>query len=106
MQERFKNPVTLLVGLGHRVEVRTVMDAYVLLNDWPPSQRNVTHAVALDACKAALIGEVDVETAHATFVAFARKNDLLVQPVDVRPGGVEPRPWSPPAWPAAILAAR
>jgi len=106
MQERFKTPVTLLVGMGHRVEVRTVMDAYVLLNDWPLSQRNATHAQALNACKAALIGEVDVETARANFVAFARRNDLLVQPVDARPDGVEPRPWSPPAMTPAILAAR
>jgi len=105
MQERFKSPVTLLVGLGHRVEVRSVMEAYVLLNDWPPSQRNPTHEVALNACKAALIGDVDVETARATFVAFARKNDLLVQPVEMARAGFEPRRWSAPSGSPAVLAA-
>jgi hypothetical protein len=81
------------------------MDAYVLLNDWPPSQRNATHEVALNACKAALNGDVDVETARATFVAFARKNDLLVQPVDLPRGGIESRTGSARTASPAVLTA-
>jgi hypothetical protein len=45
------------------VEIGTVMEAYALLDDWPPSQRNPAHTTALNACKAAL----------------ARRNDLLVE---------------------------
>jgi len=61
------------------VEIGTVMEAYDLLDNWPPSLRNPTHAVAYNACKAALMDLVDAETARATLVAFARKNDLLVE---------------------------
>ena len=86
MRQSFDRPVTVLVGLGMPVDVGTVMEAYALLNDWPPSQRNPTHAIALNACKAALMDLVDAETARATFVAFARKNDLLVERHDALPG--------------------
>ncbi|WP_077068152.1 DUF982 domain-containing protein [Ensifer aridi] len=33
-------------------------------NEWPPSKRVPTHATALNACRAALVGEIDVETAR------------------------------------------
>ena len=86
MRQSFDRPVTVLVGLGMPVDVGIVMEAYALLNDWPPSQRNPTHAIALNACKAALMELVDAETARATFVAFARKNDLLVEGHEAAPG--------------------
>jgi hypothetical protein len=79
MHHCFNRPATVLVGLGLPVEIGTVMEAYRLLADWPPSQRNATHTVALNACKAALMELIDTETARAAFVAFARKNDLLVE---------------------------
>jgi len=78
MTRSFGRPVTVLVGLGMPVEIGTVMEAYTLLNDWPPSQRNPAHAAALNACKAALMDLIEPETARATFEAFARRNDLLV----------------------------
>jgi hypothetical protein len=87
MRQSFDRPITVLVGLGMPVDVGTVMEAYALLNDWPPSQRNPTHAIALNACRAALMDLIDAETARATFVAFARKNDLLVEGHDAAPGG-------------------
>jgi hypothetical protein len=74
---RFEEPVTVLVGMGLPVRIETVMEAYALLQDWPAAGRNGTHAVALNACKAGLAGEIDAETVHATFVAFARRNDIL-----------------------------
>jgi hypothetical protein len=78
MRQSFDRPVTVLVGLAMPVDVGTVMEAYALLNDWPQSQRNPTHKIALNACKAALIGLIDAQTARAAFVTFARKNDVLV----------------------------
>ncbi|MFK0693088.1 DUF982 domain-containing protein, partial [Mesorhizobium sp. IMUNJ 23033] len=48
------------------------------LEEWPPSKRNAAHGIALNACRAALAGKVDAETARSTFVAFARRMDLLV----------------------------
>lgn len=78
----FRNPVWILVGLGLPTKVESVMAAYALLNDWPLSRRNSEHSIALKACKAALAGEIDAETARGTFVAFAHRNNLLVPDTD------------------------
>jgi hypothetical protein len=74
----FEKPVTLLIGLGFPSRIETVREAYALLQDWPVSDREDTHAVALNACKAGIAGEVDAETVRATLTAFARRNDILV----------------------------
>ena len=79
MRQSFDHPVTVLVGLGMPVDVSTVMEAYALLNDWPHSQRNPTHAIALKACKAGLLDLVDARTVRAAFEMFARKNDVLTE---------------------------
>ncbi|MGI0526744.1 DUF982 domain-containing protein [Rhizobium giardinii] len=73
----FRHPVTILVGLGFQAEIHGVREAYAWLNEWPPSKRNSTHTIALNACKAALAGEIDVETARGAFVAFARRANRL-----------------------------
>lgn len=74
----FEEPVILLVGMGLPVRIENVMEAYALLQDWPAASRNGAHAVALNACKAGIAGEIDAETVRATFVAFARRHDILV----------------------------
>jgi hypothetical protein len=74
---RFEEPVKVLVGLGFPARIESAMEAYALLADWPPASRNGAYTVALSACKAAINGEIDAETARATFVAFARRNDIL-----------------------------
>ena len=78
----FEEPVEIIVGLGLPTRVDDVMKAYTLLNEWPPSKRNAAHAIALNACKAALVGEVDAGTVRATFVAFARRAGLLAPKMD------------------------
>jgi len=75
--DMFRNPVSILVGLGFPAEVRSVMDAYRHLTEWPMSQRDVAHSVALKACGAALRGEIEPDTARGFFAAFAEKHDLL-----------------------------
>jgi hypothetical protein len=75
--DMFRKPVTILVGLGFPAEVRTVMDAYRHLVEWPTSFRDTAHSVALKACQAALCGEIEAETARGLFVAFAQKHELL-----------------------------
>jgi hypothetical protein len=75
---QFQHPVRVLMGLGFPTDIQSVKDAFVLLDEWPPSKRNAAHGVALNACRAALAGEVDAETARSTFVAFARRMDLLL----------------------------
>jgi hypothetical protein len=80
---RFEEPVTVLVGMGLPVRIETVMEAYALLQDWPAVSRNSAHSVALNACKAGIAGEIDPETVRSTFVAFARRNDILVANMDL-----------------------
>jgi hypothetical protein len=80
--DMFKQPVSILVGLGIPAEVRRVMDAYRHLSEWPPSLRDAAHSVALKACRAALLGEIEAETARGLFAAFAEKHDLLAPEID------------------------
>ena len=75
--DRFRQPVSILVGLGLPTEVRSVMDAYRHLVEWPASMRDIAHSIALKACGAALRGEIEAETARGLFEAFAEKHDLL-----------------------------
>jgi len=76
---RFDDPVTILVGMGFPATIETVMEAYALLQDWPAPHRGSAHTAALNACKAGIAGEVDLETVRSTLVAFARRNDILVE---------------------------
>jgi hypothetical protein len=81
--DMFRQPVTILVGLGFPAEVHTVMDAYRHLAEWPVSLRDTAHSVAHKACSAALRGEIEAETARGFFAAFAEKHDLLAPKTDV-----------------------
>jgi hypothetical protein len=80
--DMFKEPVAILVGLGFPAQVRSVMDAYRHLSEWPASLRDTAHSVALKACGAALRGEIEAETARGLFAAFAEKHDLLAPATD------------------------
>ncbi len=80
--DMFKQPVSILVGLGFPTEVRSVTEAYRHLCEWPASFRDSAHSVALKACGAALRGEIEVETARGLFAAFAEKHDLLAPEID------------------------
>ena len=75
--DMFKEPVPVLVGLGFPAEVRSVMDAYRYLSEWPTSLRDAAHSIALKACGAALRGEIEADTARGLFTAFAEKHDVL-----------------------------
>ena len=75
--DMFRQPVSILVGLGFPTEVRSVMDAYRHLVEMPASLRDTAHSIALKACGAALRGEIEAETARGLFAAFAQKHDLL-----------------------------
>ncbi|SFB50896.1 Protein of unknown function [Rhizobium sp. NFR07] len=75
--DMFREPVTILVGLGFPAKVCSVMDAYRHLVEWPGSFRDAAHSVALNACQAALRGEIEADTARGLFVAFAEKHELL-----------------------------
>ncbi|CUX70727.1 MULTISPECIES: DUF982 domain-containing protein [Agrobacterium] len=81
--DMFREPVIILVGLGFPAKVRTVMDAYRHLVEWPASMRDTAYSVALKACGAALRGEIEAETARGLFAAFAEKHDLLAPETDI-----------------------
>lgn len=81
--DMFENPVRILVGLGFPTEVRSVMDAYRYLIEWPISLRDGPHSIALKACHAALCGKIEAETARGLFAAFAEKHDLLGPETDL-----------------------
>lgn len=73
----FEKPVRVWVGLGFPRQLNNVADAYQMLMGWcgnSPEQK-----AAIRACKAALAGDVDAETARGVFLAFARKKDILVE---------------------------
>jgi hypothetical protein len=80
--DMFRQPVSILVGLGFPAEVCSVMDAYRHLVEWPASLRDAAHSVGLKACTAALRGEIEAETARGLFAAFAEKHDLLAPEID------------------------
>ena len=73
----FEKPLRVWVGLGFPRQLNNVADAYQMLMGWcgnSPEQK-----AAIRACKAALAGDVDAETARGVFLAFARKKDILVE---------------------------
>lgn len=73
----FRKPVSVLVGLGLPADIRSVMEAYQLLNDWPIHNRDTSHSLALNACRGVLTEAIETDTARGLFVAFAKKHDLL-----------------------------
>jgi hypothetical protein len=73
----FEKPVRIWVGLGFPRQINTVVDAYQFLLDWCGSSSE--QRAAMRACKAALAGDVDADTARGVFVAFVRKKDILVE---------------------------
>ncbi|MDG4884127.1 DUF982 domain-containing protein [Mesorhizobium sp. WSM4884] len=75
--EPFEKPIRILVGLGFPRQLNTVADAYQFVIDWcgnSPEQK-----AAIRACKAALAGDIDAETARGVFAAFARRKDILIE---------------------------
>jgi hypothetical protein len=86
---RFDEPVTILVGMGFPARIENAMEAYALLQDWPALKRSGAHTLALNACKAGVAGDVDPETVRATLIAFARRNDILVENTGPLPHGTD-----------------
>ena len=77
LSQPFEKPVRVWVGLGFPRQLNSVVDGYQFLTDWcgnSPEQR-----AAIRACKAALAGDIDAETARGILVQFARKKDILVE---------------------------
>lgn len=83
LAQPFLKPVVVWIGLGFPRQLNTVADAYQFASEWggnSPEQR-----AAVRACKAALAGDIDTETARGVFMAFARKKDILVEDTAIPP---------------------
>jgi hypothetical protein len=90
LAKHFDKPVRVWVGLGCPRQINTVVDAYQFLLEWcgnSPEQK-----AAIRACKAALVGDVDAETARGVFVAFARKKDILFKDDMIPAAAMKQRP--------------
>lgn len=76
LSQPFEEPIRIWMGLGFPRQLNSVVDAYQFAMEYcgnSPEQK-----AAIRACKAALTGEVDPETARGVFVAFAKKKGLMV----------------------------
>lgn len=90
LAKHFEKPLRVFVGLGFPRQLNTVVDAYQFVLDWggnSPEQR-----AAVRACKAALAGDVDAETARGVVAAFARRMDILIDEDFIPPAILKPRP--------------
>ncbi|BCG88303.1 hypothetical protein MesoLj113c_44130 [Mesorhizobium sp. 113-3-9] len=90
LSKPFEKPIRVWVGMGFPRQINTVVDAYQFASDWcgnSPEQK-----AALRACKAALVGDIEAETARGIFAAFARKKDILIEDGDMPPPNWEARP--------------
>jgi hypothetical protein len=88
LSQPFEKPVQVWVGLGFPRQLNSVVDAYQFAMEYcgnSPEQR-----ASIRACKAALTGEIDPETARGVFVAFAKNKGLFVD--DWVPPGVKKYP--------------
>lgn len=74
----FARPVQILIFLGFPMEIRTAAEAYRHLVECPHLNKDASYTLALNACRAALQGVMEVETARGLYAAFAAKHDLLV----------------------------
>ena len=90
LSKPFENPIRVWVGMGFPRQLNTVVDAYQFATDWcgnSPEQK-----AAIRACKAALAGDIEAETARGIFAAFARKKDILIEDGNMPPPYWKARP--------------
>jgi hypothetical protein len=75
----FERPVTLFVGLGFPRQLASASEAFELLCKMPDHIRGPSHSAALKACRAAMVGEIEAETARGIVEAYARGRGILVE---------------------------
>jgi hypothetical protein len=79
--DQFERPVVILTRFGVPTAVSSAMEAYMFLTDWPASQRDAAHALALKGCLAAVRGDIETETARGIFASWAERRDILAPDV-------------------------
>lgn len=90
LSKPFGHPIRVWVGMGFPRQLNTVADACQFASEWcgnSPEQK-----AAIRACKAALVGDIDAETARGIFAAFARRKDILIEDQAIPPFDWKARP--------------
>lgn len=82
MHDMFHKPVRILVGVGFPKNISSPLDAVIYLDGVPMSARDHSYMMAQRACKAALFGEIEAETARGLFEAYADKHAILAPEMD------------------------
>ena len=82
MPDIFYKPVRILIGLGFPKDISSPLDAIVYLDSVQQSARDYSHTIASRACRAALTGEIEAETARGLFEAYATKQSILAPEMD------------------------
>jgi len=72
----FSHPIHVFIGLGFPYEISSVMEACQVLDEWSGSRTSI-YAATSAACRSALVGKTDVESARAAFEAFAQAQGIL-----------------------------
>ena len=75
---RFGKPVPFLLGEGCPASIASAEEAFRVLCENRASAATHAHSVALEACKAAIAGEIDAEIARSAFAAFAETHAMLL----------------------------
>lgn len=87
----FEKPVSILVGLGYPAKIQNAKQAYEFLSETPAVSSKRAHSLALKACKAALQGEIEQETARSAFIAYAKRSAIFIPDV-LAPPELSPSP--------------
>lgn len=77
MHDAFSRPINVLVGLGFPRRIRGAGDAIAYLEQHA-ALRDEAYEATLDACRAALSGQLAIDEACDIFMGFARRRQVLV----------------------------
>ncbi len=75
----FERPLVLFVGLGFPHQLDSAEEAFQLLCELPAREHGPAHSAALRACRAAMEGRIDPETARGIVAAYARARGMLAE---------------------------
>ncbi|TGP20301.1 MULTISPECIES: DUF982 domain-containing protein [unclassified Mesorhizobium] len=78
----FRRPVAIAVGAGFRRDIASLAAMENFLTEWPPAMRGDCYRAAVRACEAARTGDVKLQEARRTFLAFAQKAGILWTGID------------------------
>jgi hypothetical protein len=83
----FEKPIIVLVGLGFPRKIESAGEAYQFLSDMQLTGQKTAQKIALRACREAMMGAIEPETARSAFVAFAHRCGILLSSDDSREVG-------------------